>query len=172
MKVLANLWHYSCRHSFDSRAKILIGMVSIVMVFGVLGAFHPAKAAAQSGPQWMTDFDGTWFNVDPATRGLVEIVIHGAKIHPYGACHPDPCDWGVIKTKSFGPNVNSSAPAALLAKQTTSFSKVEMTLSLELDGRLRAEWFTHFTDGSGRADYRSVNYFARGRMPYRGQSSF
>jgi hypothetical protein len=55
---------------------------------------------------------------------------------------------------------------ALLAKQNTSFSHAEITLSLERDGRLRAEVFTHFTDKSGRADYRTVNYFTRRRPAY------
>lgn len=166
MKVLAKLWHLSCRHLFKSSLKFPVSIFSILMILSMTGALAISRPAAQQMP---ANFDGTWFNVDPATRGLVKIVIRGVKIHPYGACHPDPCDWGVIKAKNFGSSVNTTAAAALLAKQTTSFSKVEMTLSLDPDGRLRAELFTHFTDGSGRADYRTVNYFMRGRLPYGGQ---
>jgi hypothetical protein len=119
----------------------------------------PAQAASN-------DMNGTWFNVDTHTRGLVQIEIRDNKIHPYGACHPDPCDWGKLKAKSFAQNVDSGLAVALMAKQNTGFSHVEITLSLERGGRLRAEVFTHFTDGSGRADYRSVDYFTRRRPAY------
>lgn len=130
-----------------------------------LGIRIAPRAAAQ-GAAAIGALDGTWVNVDPATRGLVRIAIDAKKIHPYGACHPDACDWGVLKAKSFAASVDSSNATALQAKKVTSFSRAEITLSLESDGRLRAEVFTHFTDGSGRADYRTVNYFVRGRAPY------
>jgi hypothetical protein len=125
-----------------------------------------APAAPAQAPAATNDLNGTWFNVDANTRGLVQIEIHDNKIHPYGACHPDPCDWGTLKAKSFAQTVDSGLAVALLAKQNTSFSHVEITLSLERDGRLRAEVFTHFTDNSGRVDYRSVNYFTRRRPAY------
>ncbi len=120
-------------------------------------AQHPAVA---------NNMDGTWINIDPSTRGIVRIQISGNKVHSYGACHPDLCDWGVLKAKSFAANVDSSSPAALLAKQTTSFSRSELTLSLDPRGKLRVEVFTHFTDGSGRADYRTVNTYARNPAAY------
>jgi hypothetical protein len=110
--------------------------------------------------------NGDWLNVDANTRGIVEILIGGNRVHPYGACHPTPCDWGAIKARSFASSVDSSDVVRLTAKKKTNFSAIEMTLSLEADGRLRAEVFTHFTDNSGRADYSTVNYFARGRRPY------
>lgn len=126
-----------------------------------------AGADAEAQPPAVTgDMDGIWNNVDAQTRGLVQIEIRGNKIHPYGACHPDPCDWGTLKAKSFATNVDSGTAVALTANQSTSFSRVEITLSLERDGRLRAELFTHFTDESGRADYRTVNYFIRHRPAY------
>ena len=139
----------------------LVASASCSVFLPVCGVF----AGAQS-PVVTNDMNGTWFNVDAKTRGLVQIEIKGNKIHPYGACHPDPCDWGVLKAKSFAQTVDSGLAVALLAKQNTGFSHVEITLSLERDGRLRAEVFTHFTDGSGRADYRSINYFMRRRQAY------
>jgi hypothetical protein len=125
-----------------------------------------APAAPAQAPVVTNNLNGTWFNVDARTRGLVQIEIHDKRIHPYGACHPDPCDWGVLKAKSFAPTVDSNYAMALTAKSTTNFSRSKLTLSLETDGRLRAEVFTHFTDGSGRADYRFVNYFTRMRPAY------
>jgi hypothetical protein len=133
----------------------------------VLGCFGTASLHAQgSRAMAPSRMDGDWQNVDPNTRDLVEIVIKGVKIHPYGQCHPTVCDWGVIKAKSFASNVNSTDISRLLAKKHNDFDTVEITLSLEADGRLRAECFTHFIDQSGRADYSTVNYFNRGRRPY------
>jgi hypothetical protein len=128
--------------------------------------FCGGPAAPAQAPVVTNDLNGTWFNVDAKTRGLVQIEIHDNKIHPYGACHPDPCDWGTLKAKSFAQTVDSGLAVALTAKQSTSFSRVEITLSLQRDGRLRAEMFTHFTDGSGRVDYRTVNYFTHFRPAY------
>ena len=131
-----------------------------------IGCFSAVPAQAQQTAQAGTNsLDGDWVNVDPNTRGIVEIVIAGRKVHPYGACHPTACDWGVIKAKSFASSVNSSDIGRLVAKKDNGFSQVEITLSLEADGRLRAERFTHFTDRSGRADYSAVDYFQRGGQP-------
>ena len=133
----------------------------------VLGPFSTAPLRAQQSQLTGTGvLDGDWQNVDPNTRGIVEIVIAGRKVHPFGACHPSACDQGVIKAKGFASSVDSSDIRRLVAKERTGFSQVEITLSLEPDGRLRADRFTHFTDGSGRADYSAVDYFKRGRRPY------
>jgi hypothetical protein len=105
--------------------------------------------------------DGDWRNVDPNTRSIVEIIIAGKDIHPYGACRPNACDMGVITAESFASSTQSSDISKLVAKKNQGFSQIEISLSLEPDGRLRAEKFTHFTDGSGRADYSSVDYFNR-----------
>ncbi len=42
---------------------------------------------------------GTWVNVDPDTGGLVQLVflpdgLGGIQVFGYGACTPDPCEWG------------------------------------------------------------------------------
>lgn len=139
-----------------------VATTSMAILLPVCGT----PAAPAQAPTATNDMNGTWFNVDANTRGLVQIEIHDNKIHPYGACLPNPCDWGVLKAKSFAQTVDSGLAVALVAKQSTSFSHVEITLSLERDGRLRAEAFTHFTDGSGRADYRTVNFFTRRRSAY------
>jgi len=67
----------------------------------VLGPFSTAPLRAQQSQLTGTGvLDGDWQNVDPNTRGIVEIVIAGRKVHPFGACHPSACDQGVIKAKA------------------------------------------------------------------------
>jgi hypothetical protein len=144
---------------------ILIAVATAAIVLGPPSAKPPLRA--QQSPQaGASALDGDWQNIDPNTRGIVEIVISGRRVHPFGACHPTACDQGVIKAKSFASSVDSSDIRRLVAKEHTDFSQVEITLSLEPDGRLRADRFTHFTDESGRADYSAVDYFKRGRRPY------
>jgi len=109
--------------------------------------------------------DGDWRSVDPNTSNFAEIVIEGKNIHPYAGCNPTACDWGVIPAKSFGASVRSSYPVALLAEVNNGFSLVWITIRLGNDEKLRVETFTHFTDGSRRADYSIVSYFDRKGPP-------
>jgi hypothetical protein len=140
-------------------------MLTSVAVTAILfGAFSAARVQAQDIPQ--NRLDGDWKNIDPHARGIDVIVIAGKKVHPFGVCHPKDCDWGVIKAKSFASSVDSADISKLVAKKYTGFSSVEMTIALLRDGRLRVDTFTHFTDGSGRADYSDVNYFQRSVNPF------
>ena len=112
-----------------------------------------------------TVLNGTWVNVNPGTRGLVRIVIDGSNIHPFGACHPNPCDWGIVQGRSFAAGADSRDAAAMTAQVITSFSETTLTLARETDERLRCDAFTHFTDNSNRADYHSTDYFMRDLRP-------
>ncbi len=142
-------------------------LISVAAMAIAFGCFTSAALRAQDSPiVAVSRIDGDWLNVDPNTRGIVKILIDGKKIHLYGACHPTACDWGAIKARSFASKDQSPDAVRLVAKKNNNFDQVEITLSLESDGRLRADVFTHFTDGSGRADYSTVNYFAQGRRPY------
>jgi hypothetical protein len=148
--------------SGSERAAFLFVRMAAVAIATLLLAAGAMKAQRPAGPM-----DGTWFNVDPATRGLTSIQIQGNVLHPYGSCHPQACDWGAIKAKGFANDVNSGGFTALRAKANQGFATKEIVATLEPDGRLRVEVFTHFTDDSKRPDYRAVDYFARGREQYR-----
>jgi hypothetical protein len=58
---------------------------------------------------------GDWKNVDPNTRDIVRIVVTDAggavEVHVWGACHPTPCDWGVVKAVPYASNVDAPLPA-------------------------------------------------------------
>ncbi len=148
--------------AFGISLRLSLPIVSALIIFPICSARH----ARAEHPAVTNAMNGTWINVDPATRGIVRIQINGEKVHPYGACHPDLCDWGVLKAKSFAASVDSHDATAFFARQKTGFSRSEITLSLDPGGKLRVEVFTHFTDGSGRADYRTVNTFMRNPAAY------
>jgi hypothetical protein len=112
-----------------------------------------------------TVLNGTWVNVNPGTRGLAQIVIDGLNIHPFGACHPYLCDWGIVQGRSFAAGADSRDAAAIMAQVITSFSETTLTLARDTDEQLRCDAFTHFTDNSNRADYHSTDYFMRDVRP-------
>ncbi len=105
--------------------------------------------------------DGDWKNVNAQTRGIVRIVVGETTVHPYGHCSPAACDWGELHAQNFASRVDAHDRAALLVSQDTSFSKTVMTISLDSDGRLRVQAFTHYTDASRRADHTYIDYFSR-----------
>jgi hypothetical protein len=105
--------------------------------------------------------NGTWNNVDPQARGLVQIIVDGKKVRPYGACHPVACSWGDLKAQVFSSGVRNKDAFSILASQDSTFKHVVLTISLEPDGRLRVQTFTHFTDTTDRRDYSEVDYFSR-----------
>jgi len=149
------------RSFLDLSSRSLLTTFAITAI--VIGTFCPSHLGAQGAPQ--NPLDGDWVNVD-LTRGIIEIIIDGKKVHPYGACQPIACDWGVIKAKSFASSVNSTEISTLVAKRYKHSVDVEITLSLLGDGRLRAETFYHFTDASGRRDYSTVYYYRRSVRPF------
>ena len=99
---------------------------------------------------------GTWNNIDPSTGGLVKIVLGFAAgaitVHAFGACHPTPCDWGVVKGMTYGATVSSNQAIAFSAFYKFGFKETILTGHL-LRGQLFVETFSHFTDGSNRFDY-------------------
>ena len=109
------------------------------------------------------DLLGTWVNVDSNTRGMVKIILGYAgtlRVHAYGACHPNPCDWGTVNGLTYGNSVSSSRAVAFSATYKFSFKTTIVTGSY-LWGYLVVETYDHFTDNSGRYDYFSRYIFKR-----------
>jgi hypothetical protein len=132
----------------------LVVTTSMVILLPVCGT----PAALAQAPAAINDLNGTWVNADPNTSGFVRIVFDGTTVHPNGNCTPRPCDWGIVEGRIYGASVRSPAPVAMTAIAVNKFDEVVITLLLESDGRLRVDSFTHFTDGSQRADYHSSGY--------------
>ena len=109
---------------------------------------HPAQPAAQR-PAQASGMNGDWVNADTKTRNLVRITIQGMSMHPYGACSPTPCDWGVLTAKSTTTKTGTASQTALVAVHTTKAEQNTITMTLGPDGRLSANVATHFTDKAG-----------------------
>lgn len=124
------------------------------------GANPLSTATSPSSAVPASAFVGSWQNVDPNTRHIpqLQIRVDGGTIyvHAYGACVPAYCDWGEASAP-----VPNTASAPFTVNWSVSFETDRMTLTASPDGTLQTTTSTHFTDGSGRADYTAVDLFKK-----------
>ena len=117
-----------------------------------------------------------WTNINPNTRSITKARIGfecgdlvicdpsghctipwtGYTLRLYGKCHPTDCDWGTVRA------TYDNATKTYKASYTQSFAQRKVTAkrftSGIFAGLLQVTVATHFTDGSGRPDYTSVDY--------------
>jgi hypothetical protein len=111
---------------------------------------------------------GTWANINPATRSVVDIVISGNRgrinVDGFGACSPTPCQWGNIPGTVFGANVSSATGSSFEANWNFGFARTVLLGTLSRHRfftTLTVQEFTTFTDHSGRANYAVTETFVR-----------
>ena len=107
---------------------------------------------------------GTWVNCDHQTRGIVRLMIAASgpaiTLHGFGACSPNPCDWGTVNGLVYADNVTATPAVGFTAVYNFNFKQTTVVGRL-LNGALFVETFDHFTDKSGRADYYSQYVLAQ-----------
>jgi hypothetical protein len=115
-------------------------------------------------------FEGHWKNVNPQTRGVIEldIRVHGldVDVKAWGACTPKPCEIGNIDAHLYAPSVGSNlenSARALIVRYHDSFSERTLVIEPRGQGELFAQMFTHFTDNSKRTNYVESGTFSRER---------
>jgi hypothetical protein len=117
----------------------------------------PSQIAAPTAPRATVSpapLVGTWTN--KTTNNVVKAVITdtGGKLQVdlYGACTPTPCNWGAVAAMPYAATVSGGAAVGFSANYSFSFSTVIVIGHLQ-GADLILETLTHFTDGSGRADF-------------------
>ncbi len=85
-------------------------------------------------------------------------------LRTYGAWHPEPKDWGTTVARLFHTTVDSQNVRAFAAVYDLGFLKTHMQAKTE-QGVLVVATFNQFTDGSGRANYFSREFFFRAGDP-------
>lgn len=116
----------------------------------------------------INQFTGTWANTDKNTRGITRLEIKqqgsAIKLHAWGKCHPQDCDWGEVMANAYAPSVSSNlmqSAQAVTAVFNTSFSQTMVIVRPNGKNKVRANVFTRFTDGSKRTNYTSSHTFKR-----------
>jgi hypothetical protein len=105
---------------------------------------------------------GTWVSFDPATRGIVRVVVasRGGRlaVRAFGAGSPAPHDWGEAAGDAFAGSVDAAAAVGFTARYRFGF--VDTLLAAYLNRRLLVvDTYNVFGDGSGRASYFSRDHF-------------
>ncbi|HEY8300529.1 MAG TPA: hypothetical protein VIG48_01395 [Jatrophihabitans sp.] len=111
---------------------------------------------------------GSWTDVAP-TGGLVKLVIGGSQASPtieaFGQCSPTPCDWGAVRSVTYGSTISSSTGAVVLAPYSFGFKHAQIVVQYGVnaagEAQLTVKTYNEFTDGSGRSNYVSTGVFRR-----------
>ena len=111
---------------------------------------------------------GTWNQVGN-NGGVIKIVITGGNgiidIHPYGACSPTPCDWGVHPALAFSSGVGSDVAQGFEAKIVFSFKTVYLQGHLFKNSLgqvlLQVTVQNQFAPGDFRWDYQQTANYTR-----------
>ncbi|MDF5713668.1 MAG: hypothetical protein PUP93_07200 [Rhizonema sp. NSF051] len=118
---------------------------------------------------------GNWININSNTRSITQVKINfacgdvalcdtnghcsqdytGFVIRVYGACHPTNCAWGQATAK-----VRKLPHEVLTASYNQGFAQRNLFANLN-NGQLLLTSNTHFTDRSGRSDYKAFDYFKK-----------
>ncbi|ARM30075.1 hypothetical protein [Prosthecochloris sp. HL-130-GSB] len=116
----------------------------------------------------LNQFTGTWKNIDADTRGVTRLEINRDgnefRLHAWGKCHPEDCDWGEVPAYAYGASVSSNieqTARAVTAVFTEGFKVTFIELKPMAQNRLRADVFTRFTDNSNRTNYTASYTFQR-----------
>ncbi len=113
----------------------------------------------------VTNYTGSWKNVDESTRGITELEIthrnNNYLISAKGKCHPVDCEWGEtpLRLVALSPGEKPSTNEAI-ATWTTHFSDIRLIV-VRRDSKLIVTSYTEFTDKSGRDTYKMIYEFEK-----------
>jgi hypothetical protein len=143
--------------------------VWLTLTLAITAILAGVKPSVADPPDYVAQLVGTWVNVNPATGGIVRVMITnddaGFRVHTYGACSPSPCDHGAIAASPFSKSVGSSIASGLSATYDHGFATVLVTAKriAEYDGGtfLELETRTTFAPGDTRFDYTRTELFRK-----------
>jgi hypothetical protein len=120
----------------------------------------PETAAGTLDP---TPLVGDWANTNPASRGIVRVVVEARQgaltVRAFGAGSPAPLDWGVVPVESvYADGIASARGHAWRA--AWDFGYLETVLEANLSqGLLIVAALNRFKDGSGRSSYFAREFY-------------
>ena len=131
---------------------------------GAATAMPWLPASATYTPATKPSFIGVWNTADPKSQGLQKLVISASGgnliVDVWAAATRSVAYVGQGKLELYGRDIEDRSP--LRGIMTSVWDSGVGTGIFKLDGdRLSVELFTRFTDGSKRANYRSLHTFVR-----------
>lgn len=109
---------------------------------------------------------GVWHNTSTTIKAVAELDITRAGdgslvIHAFGACTPTLCDIGSFPGITYGPNSLSATGARFLAPHDAGFKRELYAGKVLPGGNLSVDYYSEFTDSSGRSNYSLTETFAK-----------
>jgi hypothetical protein len=110
---------------------------------------------------------GDWKAVSNAVVELKIGITSGVPdVHAFGACSPTPCDMGVVRGITYGPNVSATIGKVVLAPYSFGFKNEQVVIAFvagttAATDRLVVKNYNEFADGSGRSNYVVTETFTR-----------
>lgn len=153
----------SGRKNYTVTEAFMIGEGQPVTKLGnpVAGYAHGAPPAMVAG------LLGSWKNASSG-GALAGINITGSTLAPVvtalGRCTPTPCNWGGVRSVTYGASISSTAGATLLAPYVFGFKNAQLVITYSVINkvpRLTVAEYNEFTDGSGRSNYALTETFVR-----------
>ncbi|HEU4388484.1 MAG TPA: hypothetical protein VFV34_11850 [Blastocatellia bacterium] len=109
-------------------------------------------------------YAGTWLTTNSETRGIVKMIVEPRGGHlmvrTFGACSPEPCDWGETVGVVFADGALSAKALAFSASYDFGFMETHLQAKIK-KGVLVVAGFNSFKDDSGRSNYFSREFFYR-----------
>lgn len=143
--------------------KWIIAVVLIIIV-AVIGTCVWAVNENNSGPKpvWAGLQSGVWVNTNSSSRALTRVDIIntgiGWRIHIWGKCYPEDCDWGTVPLQVFGDSVSDGSAKYGLAYWDSDFK--DTIVSVHIDGQtLVTETYNIFKYDPRRSNYFIINRF-------------
>jgi hypothetical protein len=160
---LAN--RYDCAVFRAPQDDSIAGMEETVMLGSVRAEDRiPGDASPRAEPLDPRPLLGTWHATDENAGGVLRLELFesqdGLMVRAFGATEPEPYDWGEVRATVYGKSVVATEVMAFSALYDFGF----MTTLLAAYGKqgiLVLDTFNTFTDGSGRANYFSREFFHR-----------
>ena len=107
---------------------------------------------------------GTWYATDKDAGGVARLTLGNEvgrfTVHAFGACSPEPCDWGEVEGVAYGHDVLATEAMSFTATYDFGFMETELA-AYGKQGILVLDTFNTFKDGSGRAPYFTREFFHR-----------
>ncbi len=140
-------------------------LLSVSVLAGVLFT-APSFAVAPSSTSGLT---GTWYNVNPSSRGIVKIVVSkvGSQLRfkSYGSCSPTPCVHSTVIAYPHSSSVSSNYARGFTAYRNSGFKSARFDAIRDYGQTsgsfLRLNSFSKFASGDSRKDYLSSELFRK-----------
>ena len=107
---------------------------------------------------------GTWMNTDRQSENITKArftALDGTvDLQVWGACDPQPCDWGATPCDVYTDAVDSNTVEGLAAQYEFDFKRVQICGNVK-QGILVLQVYNTFLDGSERMNYFSREFYHR-----------